>query len=98
MNMTSALDGFLFTLKADGYSPATVDLYRIMLTTLITFLQDREVSEIAPNDLTRYFAYLRGDYSPRRQDGNDAPLSGSLFKTIGRQSGDFSVGQKKNSV
>jgi len=53
MNLTSALDGFLFTLKADGYSPATVDLYRIMLTTLTGFLGDRDVSEIAPIDLTR---------------------------------------------
>ena len=88
MNMTSALDGFLFTLKADGYSPATVDLYRIMLNTLAGFLQDQEVSEIAPNDLTRYFTYLRGDYTPRRQGGNDAPLSGSTlqnhWKTIRR--------------
>jgi len=80
MNMTRALDGFLFTLKADGYSPATVDLYRIMLTTLTGFLGDREVAAIAPNDLTRYFAYLRGDYTPRRQGGNDAPLSGSTLQ------------------
>jgi len=80
MNMTRALDGFLFTLKADGYSPATVDLYRIMLTTLTGFLGDREVSEIAPIDLTRYFAYLRGDYIPRRQGSNDAPLTGSTLQ------------------
>ncbi len=41
-----------------------------MLTTLTNFLGDREVSAIAPNDLTRYFAYLRSDYIPRRQSNN----------------------------
>jgi site-specific recombinase XerD len=80
MNLTSGLDGFLFTLKADGYSPATVDLYRIMLTTLVGFLQDREVSDIAPNELTRYFAYLRSNYAPRRHGCNDAPPSGSTLQ------------------
>ena len=80
MNMTRALDGFLFTLKADGYSPATVDLYRIMLITLAGFLQDRDVTEIVPNDLTKYFAYLRSDYVPRRQGGDVTPLSGSTLQ------------------
>jgi integrase/recombinase XerD len=80
MNMTRALEGFLFTLKVEGYSLATIDLYRIMLTTLTNFLGDREVSKIAPNDLTRYFGYLRGGYIPRRQGGNDAPLSGSTLR------------------
>lgn len=80
MNITCALEGFLFTLKADGYSPATVDLYRIMLTTLAGFLNDREVAKITPADLTRYFAYLRSDYTPRRQGSNNAPLSGSTLQ------------------
>jgi site-specific recombinase XerD len=80
MNITRALDGFLFTLKADGYSPATVDLYRIMLSTLVGFLNDQEVVEITPADLTRYFAYLRSVYIPRRQSGNNAPLAGSTLQ------------------
>lgn len=80
MNLTRALDGFLFTLKADGYSQSTVDLYRIMLTTLAGFLQDKDVAHIEPSDLTRYFAFLRNDYKPRRQGSNDAPLSGSTLQ------------------
>lgn len=61
MNMSQALDGFLFTLKAESYSRATVNLYRIMLTTLSDFLENPNVSEIAAKDLTRYFAYLQTD-------------------------------------
>ena len=80
MNMSQALDGFLFTLKAESYSQATVDLYRIMLTTLSDFLENPKVSEIAPKDLTRYFAYLQTDYTPRRQSGSTAPLSGSTLQ------------------
>jgi hypothetical protein len=58
MTMTSVLDGFLFTMKADGHSPAMVDLYRIMLTILVVFIQNREVSDIAPNYLTRRCRYF----------------------------------------
>jgi len=56
MNLSQALDGFLFTLKAESYSQATVELYGIMLTTLSDFLGKPRVSEIADKDLTRYFA------------------------------------------
>jgi integrase/recombinase XerD len=80
MNMSQALEGFLFSLKADGYSQATIDLYYFMLKTLSNFLGDREVSKISPNDLTRYFAYLRSDYIPRRKSGSNTPLSGSTLQ------------------
>jgi integrase/recombinase XerD len=80
MNMSNALDGFLFTLKADGYSQATVDLYFYMLTTLTKFLGNCEVSEIGPSDLTRYFAYLRSDYPQQKQTGRHTPLSGSTLQ------------------
>ncbi len=80
MKFSEALAGFLFSLKAEGYSVSTVDLYRIMLNTLITFLQDPEVNTITSQDLIRYFAYLRTDYTPRRNGDNRTPLSGSTLQ------------------
>jgi hypothetical protein len=60
--MTQAIQGFLFSLQADGYSQATIDLYNYVLSTLKGFLNDPEVQAIQAGDLTRYFAYLRTDY------------------------------------
>lgn len=80
MKFSKALVGFLFSLKAEGYSVSTVDLYRIMLNTLIAFLQDPEVNTITSQDLTQYFAYLRYDYAPRRNGDNQTPLSGSTLQ------------------
>jgi integrase/recombinase XerD len=80
MKLSQAIDGFVFALKADGYSLSTVDLYRIMLAVLTSFLDDCDVDEITSSDLTRYFAYLRTDYKPQRQGSNVEPLSGSTLQ------------------
>jgi hypothetical protein len=39
MKMTQAIKGFLFTLRAEGYSQITIDLYNDVLTTLKGFLK-----------------------------------------------------------
>jgi len=80
MKMTQATQGFLFTLRADGYSQATIDLYNYVLATLAGFLNDPEVQAIQAGDLTRYFAYLRTEYIPNRKNGSNAPLSGSTLQ------------------
>ena len=63
MKMTQATQGFLFSLRADGYSQATIDLYNYVLSTLAGFLNDPEVHAIQAGDLTRYFAYVRTEYN-----------------------------------
>jgi integrase/recombinase XerD len=80
MNLSKAIEGLFFSLKADGYSQATIDLYRIMLKNLTEFLDDPEVQNIKTYDLTRYFAFLRSDYQPQRKSGSIAPLSGSTLQ------------------
>ncbi|HOZ37313.1 MAG TPA: tyrosine-type recombinase/integrase [Anaerolineaceae bacterium] len=80
MNLSKATEGLFFSLKADGYSQATIDLYRIMLKNLTEFLDDPEVQNITTYDLTRYFAFLRSDYQPQRKSGSIAPLSGSTLQ------------------
>lgn len=80
MNLSKATEGLFFSLIADGYSQATIDLYRIMLKNLTEFLDDPEVQNITTYDLTRYFAFLRSDYQPQRKSGSIAPLSGSTLQ------------------
>jgi integrase/recombinase XerD len=78
MNLSTALNGFFLSLKAEGYSDATIDLYRFMLTTLSNFLGNREVEEISATDLTRFFVYLRTDYAEIKNEGK--PLAGSTLQ------------------
>ena len=80
MKMAQAIQGFLFTLRAEGYSQATIDLYKYVLTTLTGFLDNPDVQTIQAGDLTRYFAYLRTDYIPNRKNGSGAQLSGSTLQ------------------
>lgn len=80
MRLRQATEGLFFAMRADGYSQATIELYQYVLDRLAHFLGDPDVEEIKPNDLTRYFAYLRTDYKPRRSSGDDAPLSGSTLQ------------------
>lgn len=80
MKFKISLEGYILSLKAEGYSQSTIELYTIMLTTLNDFLSNPEVAKITSNDLTRYFAFLRSDYKPRRQGGSQAPLSGSTLQ------------------
>lgn len=80
MILPNALDGFYFHMKAEGYSDSTIDLYRYMLTVLDRFLESPRVEAITASDLTRYFAYLRSDYKPRRNGSNHGPLTGSTLQ------------------
>jgi integrase/recombinase XerD len=80
MKMTQAIQGFLFSLRADGYSQSTIELYSYVLTMLTGFLENPDVQTIQAGDLTRYFVYLRTEYTPNRMNGSIAPLSGSSLQ------------------
>lgn len=80
MKLSQAKQGFLTFLKADGYSLSTVALYDYVLNALGEFLEDMEIERIKPNDLMRYFSYLRDGYKPNRKNGSEAPLSGGTLQ------------------
>ncbi len=80
MNLLTALDGFLLSLRARGYALATIELYRYVLDNLADFLDNPEVGRIKPADLDRYFAYLRDGYHPNRKSGDASPLAGSTLQ------------------
>jgi site-specific recombinase XerD len=80
MNLSISTQGFLTSLKADGYSPSTINLYQYVLDNLCSFLGDKEIEKIKSADLTRFFAFLRDGYKPDRKNKSDAPLSGSTLQ------------------
>jgi integrase/recombinase XerD len=80
MKLTTAKTGFLLSLRARGYAPATIELYRYVLDTLADYLDDPEVNKIGQTDLERYFVYLRDEYKPTRTNGDTSPLSGSSLQ------------------
>jgi len=80
MNLQKALEGFLLHLKSEGYSPSTVELYRIIIDNLSHFLSDPDVSKITYQDLQRYMVYLQEEYVPRRFGTSKKPLSGSSMQ------------------
>ncbi|MBS4060970.1 MAG: tyrosine-type recombinase/integrase [Bacteroidetes bacterium] len=80
MKITTAKTGFLLSLRARGYAPATIELYRYVLDALADYLDDPEVNKIRLTDLERYFVYLRDEYKPTRKSGDSSPLSGSTLQ------------------
>jgi hypothetical protein len=50
-----AIPGFLFSLRANGYSHATLDLYGYLLGMLAAFLNNPPIGKITHNDLVRYW-------------------------------------------
>ena len=80
MKITTAKTGFLLSLRARGYAPATIELYRYVLDALADYLDDPEVKKIRLTDLERYFVYLRDEYKPTRKNGDTSPLTGSSLQ------------------
>jgi len=60
MILTEAIEGFVLTLRADGYSHNTVDLYIWALDKLTEHLSNSDVEDITLNDL-RGFMIMQSD-------------------------------------
>lgn len=69
MLISTALNGFFLSKQADGRVPATILNYRWTLGSMQTYLNDKQVEEITPDDLRRFFAWLQSDdYKPPRRE------------------------------
>ncbi len=66
-------------MQAAGRSAGTVRLYRYALAALAHYLADPEINAIRPDDLKRFFIWLRTDYKPTRSGGSVKPLSDSAI-------------------
>lgn len=82
MLLRKAVEGFLIAKTADGYSPETLKMYRWALELMSSHLGDRELAEIGPEDLERFWTWLRVDYRPRRMNGDVSPLSGRSLENV----------------
>ena len=77
MKLSKAIQGFLITIGADGYSPATITLYKGCTGVMLKYLGDKEVEDITTQDLRSYIYFIRHDYKPLRFGGDQRRLSPS---------------------
>jgi len=74
MKLDKAIEGFMLSCTAEGYSQHTISDYRINLERLTKYLNNPELPEISSSDITNFFAWLRVDYVPIRMNGDKSPL------------------------
>ena len=75
MKMQDAIQGYLISITADGYSPNTIAMYKRRINQLCKFLDNPEIEKITERDLQTWLGFMRNDYKPTRPDGNTRPLA-----------------------
>jgi integrase/recombinase XerD len=77
MQLSKAIEGYVFSALAEGYSSLTLNVYRSALGTLAEYLGDKQVQDISVDDLRGFMAYLVTGYVPERINNpeNTSPLS-----------------------
>jgi len=58
MELSKAIEGYIFSALADGYSQLTLTPYRSALGTMVEFMGDKEVKQITTNDLRGFMNFL----------------------------------------
>lgn len=74
MSLSKAVEGFLIAKSAEGYSQATLNIYKWALTTMVEHLNDPEFKTITPSQIQAFYAYLQTDYVPKRSNKDTSPL------------------------
>jgi integrase/recombinase XerD len=82
MDLHKAIEGFLISRTADGYSPATLEMYRWALALLVRRLGNPELGIIQPADIQSFYAWLRSDYVPTRASKSTEPLSSRSVENV----------------
>lgn len=82
MKLTKAVEGFIFSMKADGFSDNTLGVYEWALNLLGGYLNDKSVEKIVEKDLQKFMVWLRQDYQPKRMNGNISPLAPASVENI----------------
>lgn len=77
MQLSTALEGYVFAALADGYSQLTITAYRSAIGTMIEYLGDKEIDVVSTDDLRGFMNYLQTTYVPERRNNphNTEPLS-----------------------
>ena len=74
MLLSKAVEGFLISRSAEGYSQETLKIYRWALSTMADYLGNPEMKAVTSADLQAFYAYLQKEYVPRRTNGDKSPL------------------------
>lgn len=82
LSVSKALVGYFNTKAAEGLSPRTLRNYEYRLKQWGEFLGDVDVTEITPQHIRRYMAWLRMEYKPRRYNGDKSPLSPKTLRNV----------------
>ena len=82
MKFSKAVEGFLISLSADGYSENTIDLYKWGLALVNQRIKDRHLSDITIGDLKMFMAWLQHEYSPNRFGGDNSPLKPASIENV----------------
>lgn len=62
MRLSQAVEGYMISSLADGYSPDTIRAYLSALKVFGEFLKDPEINTITETHLKQFFGYLRNTY------------------------------------
>ncbi|HMD88202.1 MAG TPA: site-specific integrase [Anaerolineaceae bacterium] len=71
MRLRKAVEGYLLDITT-SFSLRTVELYRSDLGVFLRFMNDPELEEITPIQLSKFMSYLRTEYKGHRYGGEDA--------------------------
>jgi site-specific recombinase XerD len=73
MVLSKAVEGFLITRTAEGYSQDTLRIYKWALSNLVEYLGDPEIKAVTATNLQAFYAYLQNEYVPQRRNGDLSP-------------------------
>ena len=77
-----AVTGFLQYKTAEALSPNTLISYESVLKLWLSHIGNVDLSTINSASVLEFLAWLRTDYTPRRFDGSDTPLSPKSIRNV----------------
>lgn len=80
MKLSKAVEGYTTVRLGDGLSMNTLAGYTTHFNQLIQFLGDVEIERITQEDISKFFAWLRTEYEPKRVSQSKAPLKTSTLR------------------
>ena len=82
LKLSKALTGFIQDKAAEGLSHRTLEIYEQHLKQWLEQVGDVDVSQVKPQDLCDYLAWMRTEYKPRRFSRSEQPLSPKTIRNI----------------
>lgn len=74
IKLSKAIEGFLISRSAEGYSKETLKIYEWALIQMSNYLQDPDLKTITPEQIQAFYSFLQTDYIPKRTSGEPGPL------------------------